>query len=109
MKKRRLFGRGTTPQEKPAIEPAPVTMPEKGFNEQDYKTLFIRKIEMTARSGKTVYISNEHHRRITQILQVIGKNEVSLFAFLHHVLEHHFETYREEITALHKKNIEHIY
>lgn len=83
--------------------------PAKGPQPQEYKSLFMRKTSLTARSGKTAYISKEHHERITKMLHVIGKNEVSLFDFLHNVLEQHFDTYKGEITDLYDKNIEQVF
>ena len=53
----------------------------------DYETLFIRNAPSNTRSGKTVYIRREFHERITRIVQVIGKNEVSLYSYLDNVLE----------------------
>lgn len=76
---------------------------------QDYKSLFMHETSLTARSGKTAYISKEHHERITKMLHVIGKNEVSLFDFLQNVLENHFATYKGEITDLYDKNFEQIF
>ncbi len=96
MKKIVVFGRGKV-------------APAKDCNPKDYKTLFMRKTSLTARSGKTAYISKEHHERITKMLHVIGKNEVSLFDFLHNVLETHFDTYKGEITDLYEKNIEQVF
>lgn len=96
MKKIVVFGRGK-------IAPAKESRP------QDYKSLFMRKTSLTARSGKTAYICKEHHERITKMLHVIGKNEVSLFDFLHNVLEQHFATYKGEITDLYEKNIEQVF
>jgi hypothetical protein len=69
----------------------------------------MRETSLTARSGKTAYISKEHHERITRMLHVIGKNEVSLFDFLHNVLEQHFAMYKGEITDLYDKNIEQVF
>lgn len=46
---------------------------------QDYERLFIRNAPSNTRSGKTVYIRKEFHERITRIVQVIGKNELSLY------------------------------
>lgn len=73
---------------------------------QDYKALFIHEAAITARSGKTVYISKEHHDRITKILQVIGKNEVSLFSYIYNVLEHHFSSFQEDMNELYESNLE---
>lgn len=80
--------------------------PAKESKPQDYKSLFMREAKITARSGKTVYISKEHHERITKIVQVIGKNEVSLFSYIYNVLEHHFATFQEDITELYDSNLE---
>lgn len=96
MKKIIVFGRGKV-------------TPVKEHQPQDYKSLFMRKTSLTARSGKTACISKEHHERITKMLHVIGKNEVSLFDFLHNVLEQHFATYKGDITDLYEKNIEQVF
>ena len=80
--------------------------PEKECKPKDYKSQFIHEADVTARYGKTTYISKEHHERITKIVQVIGKNEVSLFSFIYNVLEHHFNTYQDDINELYDSNLE---
>ncbi|HCO66788.1 MAG TPA: hypothetical protein DIT04_03395, partial [Dysgonomonas sp.] len=55
----------------------------------DYESLFIQEVNITARTGKSVYIRKEHHDKIMKIVQVIGKNEVSLFSYIANVLSHH--------------------
>jgi len=75
----------------------------------DYESLFIRHAPSNTRSGKTVYIRKEFHERITRIVQVIGKNEVSLYSYLDNVLEHHFATYQEEISELYRKRNDDIF
>ncbi len=70
---------------------------------QDYENLFIRNTDTSTRSGKTAYIRKEFHDRITRIVQVIAGNELTLFSYLDNVLEHHFNTYQEEISDLYKK------
>jgi len=82
----------------------------KRINTQEqYLAAFFRETPMTARSGKTVYICQEHHDRIIKILRVIGKNEGSLFSYIYNVMEHHFATFQDEITELYEKNIERIF
>lgn len=85
------------------------TASTKESKPKDYKSLFMHEATVTARSGKTAYISKEHHERITKIVQVIGKNEVSLFSYIYNVLEQHFATYKDDITNLYEKNIEEIF
>ena len=71
--------------------------------QEDYETLFIRTAPTTTRSGKAVYIRKEFHDRIMRIIQNIGYNELSLFSYIDNVLEHHFNTYQDDISELYRK------
>ncbi|OJU37101.1 MAG: hypothetical protein BGN96_04165 [Bacteroidales bacterium 45-6] len=93
MKKIVLFGSGKTAQ-------------AKECRGQDYKSLFIREVVSKSRANKVVYIRKEHHDRILKVVQIIGKNEVSLFSFLDNVLEHHFATYQGELNELYENSID---
>ena len=75
----------------------------------DYESLFIQEVGITARTGKSVYIRKEHHEKIMKIVQVIGKNQVSLFSYIDNVLTQHFAAYQDEITELYNKNNESIF
>lgn len=86
-----------TPREENKRRRKPQSEPE------DYETLFIRTAPTTTRSGKAVYIRKELHDRIMRIVQNIGFNEVSLFSYIDNVLEHHFNTYQDDITELYRK------
>ncbi len=78
----------------------------KRARQQEYESLFIRESDLPpARFGKSVYIRKEYHDRISQIISVIGGNEVSLFGYIDNVLTHHFENFGDEITQSFKKNI----
>mgnify|MGYP002561310786 CR=1 FL=1 len=104
-----------TPQEEirpPAMTPETVKEKEIPREEnkrrrkpqpEDYEALFIRTAPTTPRSGKAVYIRKEFHDRIMRIVQNIGYNEVSLFSYIDNVLEHHFNTYQDDITELYRK------
>jgi Protein of unknown function (DUF3408). len=69
---------------------------------KDYKSLFVKQSDKTARLGKTVYIRREFHDRILRITQVIGDNEISLFSYIDNVLVHHFDSFQEEIMKSYK-------
>ncbi|GHT60383.1 hypothetical protein FACS189451_00320 [Bacteroidia bacterium] len=73
---------------------------------KDYKFLFVKETASKTRNGKVVYIRKEHHDRILKVVQVIGKNEVSLFSFLDNVLEHHFSTFQGELSELYENSID---
>ena len=78
----------------------------KRARQQEYELLFIRESDLPpARFGKSVYIRKDYHDRISQIISVIGANEVSLFGYIDNVLTHHFENFGDEITQSFKKNI----
>jgi len=78
----------------------------KRAKQQEYESLFIRESDLPpARFGKSVYIRKEYHDRISQIISVIGSNEVSLFGYIDNVLTHHFENFGNDITQSFKKNI----
>lgn len=102
----------------PEPEPAPVVVvaesvrePEQPKEEskrrknkaQEYESLFFKEAAIKTRSGKVVYIRKEYHDRILKIVRVIGENEFSLFGYLDNILEHHFNTYQDEITELYRK------
>jgi hypothetical protein len=74
----------------------------------NYKSLFVKEVVGSSKSriNKVVYIRKEHHDRILKVVQIIGKNEVSMFSFLDNVLEHHFSTYQSELNELYESSIE---
>lgn len=86
-----------------------VSHSKKNESEQEYLELFIREVEMAARSGKLVYVRKEYHDRILRIIRVIGKDKLSLFGYIDHVLTQHFEEYEEVIKKLYKKHYEEVY
>lgn len=92
-----------------AVEPVKEPEPPKEESKrkknkaQEYETLFFKDAAVKTRSGKVVYIRKEYHDRILKIVRVIGENEFSLFAYLDNILEHHFNTYQDEITELYRK------
>ncbi|MDR2146327.1 MAG: DUF3408 domain-containing protein [Tannerella sp.] len=105
------------PQAQPVASPETEQqpeMPEKPKEEkrsgrtgqQQYESLFIRESDLPpARFGKSVYIRREYHDRISQIISVIGSNEVSLFGYIDNVLTHHFENFGDDIVRSFKKNV----
>ncbi|MDR0686097.1 MAG: DUF3408 domain-containing protein [Dysgonamonadaceae bacterium] len=96
MKKIKLLGFGNAPQTTPIVETVPITIPK-------YESVFFKKTGISTRSGKAVYIRKEFHERIMQIVHVIGGEDASLFEYLDNVLAEHFDTHKDEITALYKE------
>jgi hypothetical protein len=112
----RLLTPATVEQPKEAVEETsqPATISEqpkeenrkKRGSQQGFESLFIRESDLPpARFGKSVYIRKDYHDKISQIISVIGVNEVSLFGYIDNVLTHHFESFGDDIIQLFKKKI----
>lgn len=83
-------------QEKPLLKERNRT---KKVNEQDYESIFFKKPDTNARDGKTVYIRPNFHEKLSRIVQVIGEDKITIYAYLDNLLEYHFQEFREQITT----------
>ncbi|ATL48957.1 hypothetical protein COR50_18270 [Chitinophaga caeni] len=74
--------------------------PEVMSNEakNSYEQTFLQMDIEQKRGSKSIYLSPEHHERLTRIVQVIGDDKIPLFAYLNNILEHHFKVYENTIT-----------
>lgn len=89
------------------IEPAPAvastsepesktTKKSRGKLEQ-YEELFFKESMESARLGKGITIRPEFHDNITEILHLLGDNQMTLFSYIDNILAHHFEHYKVEL------------
>ncbi len=95
----------TVPNETPEVEMMIVptdqdTLPESAT---DYKKRFLVNAGIPTRSGKPVIIRRKYHNRISKIVQVAGANDVTIFSYIDNILNHHFETFQEDISELYKE------
>lgn len=92
-------GPTTKPQEK---EPEKPVSKSKGRSKKapkaGYEALFFKRVETNARNGKSVYIRPGFHRKLSRIVQVIGEDKITLYAYLDNLLEYHFQEFGEDIT-----------
>ena len=70
----------------------------KKNDKTDYEKLFFKRAETSARYGKSVYIRPDFHERLSRIVQVIGEDKITIYAYLDNLLEYHFQEFGEEIT-----------
>lgn len=70
----------------------------KESKNRSYGSSFLKNHSMTSRGQKTIYVRDEYHERLTRIIQVIGENEIPIYAYLDNILEHHFELFEKAIT-----------
>ncbi|GAA0886502.1 MULTISPECIES: DUF3408 domain-containing protein [Bacteroidota] len=83
------------PPEKPAVRDKNRT---KRTAEADYENIFFKKSDTNARDGKTVYVRPEFHEKLTRIIQVIGGDKITIYAYLDNLLDYHFQEFGEQIT-----------
>ncbi|WP_294825094.1 DUF3408 domain-containing protein [uncultured Flavobacterium sp.] len=74
-----------------------------------YEQAFLQMDTVQKRGSKSIYLSLEHHERLTRIVQVIGDDKIPLFAYLNNILEHHFKLYENEITKEFKEKYKSLY
>lgn len=85
------------------VEKVPLK-PQKENKRLSYKELFLQRNQWTARKGKTIYIRQEYHERLSRIISVIGNNELSVSDFVDKLLEYHFLEFETEIKKQFKEN-----
>ncbi len=66
--------------------------------ESDYESIFFKKSDTNARDGKAVYIRPEFHEKLTRIIQVIGEDKITIYAYLDNLLDNHFDEFAQQIT-----------
>lgn len=60
-----------------------------------YQSLFLSDSFMDKRGDKSIYVSGEHHTRLSRIAKVIGEDKIPLYALLDNILRHHFALFAE--------------
>lgn len=76
--------------------------PNNALRTDHYKSTFLSPTDFVARSGKTVYISKELHKRLKLLVFMLGGGELTLSDYLQNILQHHLKDYREEIKEVNK-------
>lgn len=77
--------------------------------EAEYLGRFIKASGFSPRSGKTVYIRKEYHGRIKRIINLIGRDRLTLSDYIDNVLARHFEEHGDEIKGLYRENYPKLY
>lgn len=71
----------------------------KGTGQAGYEEVFFREVKSTARHGKSVYIDPDHHKKLSRIVQVIGDDKITIYAYLYNLLDYHFGEFEGQITS----------
>lgn len=70
----------------------------KKTSEPDYESIFFKRPDTNARDGKTVYIRPDFHEKLSRIVQVIGEDKITIYAYLDNLLNYHFQEFGEQIS-----------
>ena len=65
----------------------------------NYERLFLQPVKTVALHGKAIYVRPKFHQRIQRIVRLLDNDKISMYSYLDRVLEHHFATFDDEITA----------
>ena len=88
-----------TPED-PTTDDEPAPPPEAAASEA-YEQTFLCVSDVQRRAG--IYASEETKRKLLDVVQLLGRGNLSLTAYVDNILRHHLEFYREEINRLHKQ------
>jgi len=87
------------PKQSPSIKSEIKEKPKiKKTSEPDYESIFFKRPDTNARDGKTVYIRPDFHEKLSRIVQVIGEDKITIYAYLDNLLNYHFQEFGEQIT-----------
>ena len=81
-------------------KPAATRKPSK-VSSESYDAAFLKRNEIKTR--QCVYISREIHKRISRIVSVLAKHELTVGGYIDLILERHLEENQEEINVLLRK------
>ena len=84
-------------------KPAAPRKPSK-VSSESYDAAFLKRNEIKTR--QCVYISREIHKRISRIVSVLAKHELTVGGYIDLILERHLEENQEEINVLLRKEID---
>ena len=65
----------------------------------NYERLFLLPVKTSALHGKAIYVRPEFHQRIQRLVRLLDNDKISMYSYLDRVLEHHFASFDDEITA----------
>lgn len=77
--------------------------------DQSYAAQFLEDHTMMQRGEKAIYIRAEYHERICRIAQVIGSDNIPLYAYLDNILKHHFELFEQQIIVEYNNKLKPIF
>lgn len=96
------------------IEPEPRLQPRKEKvlkansatkinSDTTYEDHFLSKLELQDR--RSVYVSYSTHEKLTRIANVLGSGKATVSSYIEFIVQHHFDTYKDDINELYRQNM----
>lgn len=89
------------PDETPSVPAAQEPRRRRTPPLSDYKRMFLTPVEYGIRA--TLYVNASTKRKILEILKRIGGERLSATSYVDNILQHHIETFRDDINRLDRK------
>lgn len=96
------------PDETPSVSAAQEPRRRRTPPLSDYERMFLTPVEYGIRA--TLYVNASTKRKILEILKRIGGERLSATSYVDNILQHHIETFRDDINRLdRKRNFENLF
>lgn len=69
----------------------------------DFKKTFLLPQDNTRTSRSSIYVSTHIKRMITDVVKKIGREHMTVTAYVDNILRHHLELYKDDINCIHKE------
>ena len=89
------------PDETPSVPAAQEPRRRRTPPLSDYERMFLTPVEYGIRA--TLYVNASTKRKILEILKRIGGERLSATSYVDNILQHHIETFRDDINRLDRK------
>lgn len=93
----------------PIVEPKVEQPRKRKSKSQDYKECFLKRSDVVARYGKTVYLRVSHHDLMQKMVQALKERDISVSSYLDNIISNHFENYQDEVAELYNQNYKSIF
>ena len=84
----------------PASNTRKMTYKPKKPTKEDYCGQFFKIPNSTASRGKSVYVRQEHHETFNRLINIIGIDKLTIYAYLDNIIEYHFQEFEELIREI---------
>ena len=87
----------------PANNAKKSTSKPKKLDKEDYCGQFFKIPTTKASKGKSVYVRQEHHETFNRLINIMGIDKLTIYAYLDNIIEYHFQEFGELIREIYNE------